>query len=232
MQQVDPCGTCSGDGRVRRKKSLSLKIPAGVDTDSRLRVRGEGNAGRKGGPAGDLYVFIRVKADPELRRDGSNVLVSAKISYLDAILGTTVKVKTVDGPVELKIPAGEPLCGAVAALLRGVTSRRPAFDVTGGPVCTRGGVVTHPDTPWAAAREGLLGSAIRCHGLGVAYYWEVCCGLQANFWNQVDPGNVLCAAACGECSLSMSRRLAWIRCNQHEVAAGLGRYCYLLCLLL
>jgi molecular chaperone DnaJ len=92
---------------VRRKKSLSLKIPAGVDTDSRLRVRSEGNAGKKGGPAGDLYVFIRVKADPELRRDGSNVLVSVKISYLDAILGTTVKVKTVDGPVELKIPAGE-----------------------------------------------------------------------------------------------------------------------------
>jgi len=101
-----PCSTCSGDGRVRKSKRISLKVPAGVDSGSRLRVRSEGNAGRKGGPPGDLYVFINVKSDPELKRDGNNIYVSAKVSYIDAILGTTVKVPTVDGTVDLKIPAG------------------------------------------------------------------------------------------------------------------------------
>lgn len=69
-------------------------------------MRSEGNAGRKGGPPGDLYVFINVKSDSELKRDGNNIYVSAKVSYIDAILGTTVKVPTVDGTVDLKIPAG------------------------------------------------------------------------------------------------------------------------------
>ncbi|KAG0596715.1 hypothetical protein M758_UG279100 [Ceratodon purpureus] len=101
-----PCSTCSGDGRVRKSKRISLKVPAGVDAGSRLRVRSEGNTGRKGGPPGDLYVFINVKLDPELKRDGNNIYVSVKVSYVDAILGTTVKVPTVDGTVDLKIPAG------------------------------------------------------------------------------------------------------------------------------
>ena len=91
---------------MRRTKRISLKVPAGVDSGSRLRVRSEGNAGRRGGPPGDLYVFINVRSDPELKRDGNNILISAKISYIDAILGTTVKVPTVDGTVDLKIPAG------------------------------------------------------------------------------------------------------------------------------
>ncbi|KAL2631969.1 hypothetical protein R1flu_016655 [Riccia fluitans] len=103
---ASPCNTCSGDGRVRKTKRISLKVPAGVDSGSRLRVRSEGNAGRRGGPPGDLYVFINVRSDPELKRDGNNILISAKVSYIDAILGTTVKVPTVDGTVDLKIPAG------------------------------------------------------------------------------------------------------------------------------
>eukprot|EP00245_Coleochaete_scutata_P004279 TRINITY_DN1663_c0_g1_i1.p1 TRINITY_DN1663_c0_g1~~TRINITY_DN1663_c0_g1_i1.p1 ORF type:complete len:464 (-),score=101.89 TRINITY_DN1663_c0_g1_i1:365-1756(-) len=101
-----PCNACGGDGRVRRTKRIQLKVPAGVDAGSRLRVRNEGSAGLRGGPPGDLYVFIDVRADPELKRDGINILVSAKVSYLEAILGTTVKVQTVNGPVDLKIPAG------------------------------------------------------------------------------------------------------------------------------
>ena len=68
-----------------------IKI-AGVDHDSRLRVRSEGNAGRKGGPSGDLYVFIKVKRHPSLKRDGTTIHADAKISYVDAILGTTVQV--------------------------------------------------------------------------------------------------------------------------------------------
>ncbi|CAI9104051.1 OLC1v1002658C1 [Oldenlandia corymbosa var. corymbosa] len=101
-----PCSTCSGDGRVRKSKRISLKVPAGVDSGSRLRVRSEGNAGRKGGPPGDLFVIIDVRPDPVLRRDDTNILYTCKVSYLDAILGTTMKVPTVDGMVDLKIPSG------------------------------------------------------------------------------------------------------------------------------
>lgn len=101
-----PCSTCSGDSRVRKSKRISLKVPPGVDSGSRLRVRSEGNAGRRGGPPGDLFVMIEVIPDKVLKRDDTNILYTCKISYIDAILGTTVKVPTVDGMVDLKIPAG------------------------------------------------------------------------------------------------------------------------------
>ncbi|XP_039053510.1 chaperone protein dnaJ A6, chloroplastic-like [Hibiscus syriacus] len=101
-----PCNTCYGDGRVRRTKRISLKVPAGVDSGSRLRVRSEGNAGRKGRSPGDLFVVIEVIPDPVLKRDDTNILYTCKVSYIDAILGTTIKVPTVNGMVDLKIPAG------------------------------------------------------------------------------------------------------------------------------
>ncbi|XVF01555.1 hypothetical protein REPUB_Repub04eG0099200 [Reevesia pubescens] len=101
-----PCNTCGGDGRVQKSKRISLKVPAGVDSGSRLRVRSEGNAGRRGGAPGDLFVVIEVLPDPVLKRDDTNILYTCKISYVDAILGTTVKVPTVDGSADLKIPAG------------------------------------------------------------------------------------------------------------------------------
>jgi len=91
---------------VLRTALLCLLQPPGVDSGSRLRVRGEGNAGRKGGEPGDIYVFISVKAHPSLRRDGVNIHSDVAISYIDAILGTTVQVLTVDGNVDLKVPAG------------------------------------------------------------------------------------------------------------------------------
>ena len=86
--------------------SSDLNIPAGVDTGTRLRVSGEGNAGLRGGPSGDLYVFLTVKSHPSLRRDGLTVLSEVKVSYLQAILGDTIEVETVDGPESLEIPAG------------------------------------------------------------------------------------------------------------------------------
>ncbi|XP_072970777.1 chaperone protein dnaJ A7A, chloroplastic-like [Typha angustifolia] len=101
-----PCSTCGGDGRVRKSKKIGLKVPAGVNSGSRLRVRSEGNAGRRGGPPGDLYVFLEVLSDSVLKRDETNILYTCKVPYIDAILGTTVKVPTVDGTVDLKIPAG------------------------------------------------------------------------------------------------------------------------------
>ena len=102
----DPCANCGGNGVKQVRKKLRINIPPGVDTGTKLRVSGEGNAGLKGGPSGDLYVFINVKKDPKLRRDGINIYSEISISYLQAILGDTVSIDTVDGKVELKIPGG------------------------------------------------------------------------------------------------------------------------------
>jgi molecular chaperone DnaJ len=103
---VDKCSTCGGKGQNEVTKKLKITIPAGVDNGTRLRVSNEGDAGRRGGPAGDLYVFLAVKDDSNFRRDGINVLSEIKISYLQAILGCRLLVKTVDGDTELTIPPG------------------------------------------------------------------------------------------------------------------------------
>ena len=102
----DPCSNCGGNGVKQVRKKLRINIPPGVDTGTKLRVSGEGNAGLKGGPSGDLYVFIKVKKDPKLSRDGINIYSEISISYLQAILGDTIRIDTVDGKVELKIPGG------------------------------------------------------------------------------------------------------------------------------
>ena len=102
----DPCLNCGGNGVKQVRKKLRINIPPGVDSGTKLRVSGEGNAGLKGGPSGDLYVFIKVKNDPKLKRDGINIYSEISISYLQAILGDTVSIDTVDGKVELNIPGG------------------------------------------------------------------------------------------------------------------------------
>ena len=102
----DPCSSCGGNGVKQVRKKLRINIPAGVDTGTKLRVSGEGNVGLKGGPPGDLYVFIKVKNDPNLKRDGINIYSEISVSYLQAILGDTVDIVTVDGKVNLKIPSG------------------------------------------------------------------------------------------------------------------------------
>lgn len=83
----EPCGSCGGDGRVRRSKKISLRVPPGVDNGSRLRVKGEGNAGLRGGQGGDLYVFISVKKHSSLRREGVTIHSDVDVTYIDAILG-------------------------------------------------------------------------------------------------------------------------------------------------
>ncbi|XVE98792.1 hypothetical protein REPUB_Repub03eG0139000 [Reevesia pubescens] len=100
------CNTCCGDGRVRRTKRIGLKLPADVDFGSHLRVRSEGNVGRRCGSPSDLFVVIDVIPDPILKHDDTNILYTCKVSYIDAILGTTIKVPTVDDMVDSKIPAG------------------------------------------------------------------------------------------------------------------------------
>lgn len=100
------CKKCGGEGRVRVKKIIKVKVPAGVSNGSALRVRGEGDAGLRGGPGGDLYVYLNVKEAPTIQRDGVNLYSNISINFTDAILGTVVQVKTVDGVTELKIPPG------------------------------------------------------------------------------------------------------------------------------
>ncbi|TSC57510.1 MAG: molecular chaperone DnaJ [Candidatus Peregrinibacteria bacterium Greene0416_19] len=100
------CSTCDGEGRVQKTSSVTVAVPAGIRDGQTLRLRGEGEAGRQGTVAGDLYVHIRVRPDPRFARDEDDIRSSATIPVLDAILGSELAVETVRGPVTLKIPEG------------------------------------------------------------------------------------------------------------------------------
>ena len=100
----DPCGSCSGQGRVRKEKTLAVKIPAGVDTGDRIRLNGEGEAGGPGAVAGDLYVQVHVKQHAIFDRDGDNLYCEMPISFVTACLGGELEVPTLEGRVKLKIP--------------------------------------------------------------------------------------------------------------------------------
>ena len=101
---TDPCRTCGGAGRVEKAKTLSVKVPPGVDTGDRIRLSGEGEAGMAGGPPGDLYVQIMVREHKIFKRDGRNLYCEVPICYPDAALGGELEVPTLDGRVKLKIP--------------------------------------------------------------------------------------------------------------------------------
>jgi molecular chaperone DnaJ len=101
-----PCGDCRGTGRVEREKQMEVKIPAGVETGSRLRLVGEGEGGTQGGPAGDLYVVIHVKEHERFERQGSNLYTSVPVTFAQAALGSEITVETLNGQQSLKIPAG------------------------------------------------------------------------------------------------------------------------------
>ncbi|MGK7908026.1 MAG: molecular chaperone DnaJ [Synechococcus sp.] len=102
----DFCDNCGGQGLVQSNKKLRITIPPGVDSGTRLRVSGEGDAGRRKGPTGDLYVYLFIEPDETFQRDGINILSEVHVSYLQAILGATLAIPTVDGDEELTIPAG------------------------------------------------------------------------------------------------------------------------------
>jgi len=102
----DPCNHCHGRGRVRKTKTLSVKVPGGVDDGDRIRLSGEGEAGRNGGPPGDLYVEIRVNPHKLFTRDGADLACEVPISIAAATLGGEVELPTLDGNVSLKVPAG------------------------------------------------------------------------------------------------------------------------------
>jgi len=101
----NPCDACLGQGRVRRSRTLSVKVPAGVDTGDRVRLSGEGEAGRNGGPPGDLYVEVHVREHPIFERDGVHLSCEVPVSFAIAALGGTVNVPTLEGDVALKVPA-------------------------------------------------------------------------------------------------------------------------------
>src|SRR5271170_12707 len=101
----NPCDACLGQGRIRRTKKLSVKIPAGVDTGDRVRLSGEGEAGRNGGPPGDLYVEVQVREHAIFERDGEHLSCEVPVSFATAALGGAVEVPTLEGDVSLKIPA-------------------------------------------------------------------------------------------------------------------------------
>src|ERR1041385_4742698 len=103
---TSPCEACRGAGRIEREKSIEVKIPAGVETGSRLRLQAEGESGVQGGPAGDLYVVIHVAEHEEFERQGNNLYASVPITFAQAALGAEINVKTLNEDQSLKIPAG------------------------------------------------------------------------------------------------------------------------------
>lgn len=123
-QIKDPCNTCHGRGQVEEQKTLSVKVPAGVDEGDRIRLTGEGQAGTNGGPPGDLYVQVHMREHKLFVRDGRDLHCEIPISFVDAALGGELEVPTLDGRVKLKIPA-ETQTGKLFRLRgKGVTSVR------------------------------------------------------------------------------------------------------------
>jgi molecular chaperone DnaJ len=102
---ANPCGTCSGTGRVKQYKTLAVKIPSGVDEGDRIRLTGEGEAGVNGGPSGDLYVVIQIKAHSVFQRDHNDLHCEMPISFTTAALGGEIEIPTLDGHAKIKIPA-------------------------------------------------------------------------------------------------------------------------------
>jgi molecular chaperone DnaJ len=101
----NPCATCSGAGRIKRQKTLSVKIPAGVDEGDRIRLSGEGEAGVNGGPSGDLYVVIHTRAHEVFTREGNDLHCEMPVSFSKAALGGDIEIPTLDGYAKIKIPA-------------------------------------------------------------------------------------------------------------------------------
>ena len=102
----ESCGQCRGDGRLRHEKEIDVEVPAGVSSENFLTLRGQGNAGPRGGPKGDIIVLLEVQDDPRFKRDGENLLHELPVTFTQAALGDQVEVPTVSGSVRLTVPAG------------------------------------------------------------------------------------------------------------------------------
>jgi len=125
----NPCGTCGGAGRIEKNRSLSVNIPAGVETGTRIRLAGEGEAGMRGGPSGDLYIFIEVAPHELFEREGPNLYCRVPVSMANAALGGEIEVPTIDGGrSRVKVPAGSQSGKQMRLRSKGMPALR------GGPV--------------------------------------------------------------------------------------------------
>ena len=121
---TSPCPECAGDGRVRSRRTLDVKIPAGVETGNRIQMSGEGEIGPGGGPAGDLYVEIIVEEHDYLVREGNDLHISVSVPMVSAALGTEVTVKTLDGDVSLEVKPGTQSGAVIPVKGKGMTRLR------------------------------------------------------------------------------------------------------------
>ncbi len=121
---ADPCRKCRGNGQVPRQRTLEVKIPAGVHEGQGIRVSGEGEPGRNGGPRGDLYCYVRVKSHPFLMRDGNDLVCSVPISFTQAALGSTIDVPALDGTRQLRVPPGTQHGNVFRIKAEGITDLR------------------------------------------------------------------------------------------------------------
>ena len=120
----NPCKTCRGRATVSEKKTVSVKIPPGVDSGVRLRVSGEGGSGTGGGPSGDLYVFLEVREDERFIRDGDDLIMQQPLGIAQAALGCKIQVKTLDGAEEIQIPPGSQFGNRITIPQKGVPRLR------------------------------------------------------------------------------------------------------------
>ena len=142
----NPCRECAGDGRVRARQNINVKIPAGVETGNRIQLAGRGEVGAGGGPAGDLYVEIVEAQHPFLIRDGHNLHVAIEVSFAAASLGTKVKVECLDGEIEVEVRAGTQSGATIPVRGKGMARLLAA---------TRGDLIVHVEvqTPNKLNRE-------------------------------------------------------------------------------
>jgi molecular chaperone DnaJ len=106
MSQGQECSSCHGTGQVRESEFINVKIPAGVNSGSKVRIAGKGNAGKRGGPPGDLFITIEAEPHPVFKREGSNIYVKVPITVPEATLGAKIAVPTINGKSTIKIPPG------------------------------------------------------------------------------------------------------------------------------
>jgi molecular chaperone DnaJ len=125
----DPCPTCSGSGITTQTRTITVRIPAGVKDGQRIRLAGKGAPGRRGGPAGDLFVVVHVSEHPLFGRKGDDLTLTVPVTFAEAALGTTVTVPTLDGNVSLKVPAGTASGRTLRVRGRGVPGKGKAGDL-------------------------------------------------------------------------------------------------------
>jgi molecular chaperone DnaJ len=125
----DPCPTCSGSGITTQTRTITVRIPAGVKDGQRIRLAGKGAPGRRGGPAGDLFVVVHVSEHPLFGRKGDDLTLTVPISFAEASLGTTLTVPTLDGNVTLKVPAGTTSGRTLRVRGRGVPGKGRSGDL-------------------------------------------------------------------------------------------------------